>query len=186
MKKTTKGALAAGAAAVLLMGGAGSLAYWTDSGTITSATIASGNMSMTDPDCSGGWVYAAGAAGAGNAVTAFVPGDVVSETCTFAVNGTGDNLSATLTAPDTVAITSPTGTSLTATVAAAYSIGGAALTSPATITSAQFGQTVTATVTVTFPYGTDETGTVNTNDTQNIQAQLDDIAITLQQNNPNA
>ena len=35
MKKSTKGAVAAGAAAVLLMGGAGSLAYWTASGTIT-------------------------------------------------------------------------------------------------------------------------------------------------------
>ena len=31
MKKTTKGALAAGSAAVLLMGGVGTLAYWNDS-----------------------------------------------------------------------------------------------------------------------------------------------------------
>ena len=33
MKKSTKGALAAGGAAFLLLGGAGSLAYWTDTPT---------------------------------------------------------------------------------------------------------------------------------------------------------
>ena len=42
MNRTTKGAIAAGAAAVLLLGGAGSLAYWSDcqdaaGGTINSA-----------------------------------------------------------------------------------------------------------------------------------------------------
>ena len=39
MKKSTKGALAAGSAAFLLVGGAGSLAYWTDNGDVTGTTL---------------------------------------------------------------------------------------------------------------------------------------------------
>ncbi len=39
MKKSTKGALAAAAAGSLLLGGAGSLAYWTDAESITGTSI---------------------------------------------------------------------------------------------------------------------------------------------------
>ena len=38
MNKTTKGALAGGAAAVLLMGGVGTLAYWTADEDVTGTT----------------------------------------------------------------------------------------------------------------------------------------------------
>ena len=55
MKKSTKGALAATTAGVLLLGGAGSLAFWSDS--IGGSTISSGHISLDDTtagDCAGG------------------------------------------------------------------------------------------------------------------------------------
>lgn len=183
MNKTTKGALAASAAAVLLLGGAGSLAYWTDAETITGGDVTAGMLSLDTPSCDDNWKYAAGKAGAGNNVVRFVPGDVITKSCTFLVRGAGDNLKATLTTPSTYSIGAG---DVTANVDATYSIAGAAV--PATITSANNGDTVTATITVAFPYGTDESGTpkVNANNTQGDTAVLDDIAVTLTQSNPNA
>lgn len=190
MKKSTKGAVAAGGAAVLLLGGAGSLAFWTDSKTLDGGAIAAGNMSMTAPDCSAGWVYADSEAGAGTKVTAIVPGDVVSEECTFTVSGSGDNLSATLDTPTSIAYTaSKTGTTLKATVGATYAIGTTQLDTGATGSATlrapdDFNKTVTATITVAFPYG--DTTAVNDNDIQDVTATLNSIAITLTQSNPNA
>jgi predicted ribosomally synthesized peptide with SipW-like signal peptide len=47
MRKSTKGALAAGTAAVLLTGGAGSLAYWTATDTTKGAVIGAGQLGLT-------------------------------------------------------------------------------------------------------------------------------------------
>ena len=51
MNKSTKGALAASSAAVLLLGGAGSLAFWSDSQDVGSANITSGELDLSAPDC---------------------------------------------------------------------------------------------------------------------------------------
>ena len=186
MKNSTKGAFAAATAAVLLMGGAGSLAYWTAAKPLTGGTISTGELSLTQPECAG-WVYAAGKAGAGTAVGKIVPGDVVSKTCTFTVKAAGDNLKGTLVTPTATTIKSsaPSAPSMQATVSAGYTIDGAAI--PATITSAQNNKTVTAVLTATFPYGSDESASakVNANDTQNVVATLNDISVTLTQANPN-
>ena len=56
MKKSTKGALAAGGAAVLLLGGAGSLAYWTASGSVPGGSLTSGSMTLSSVTC-GSWTY---------------------------------------------------------------------------------------------------------------------------------
>lgn len=182
MKKSTKGALAAGAAAALLLGGAGTLAFWSDSEILPGGSVDSGELALVDGDCDDDWVYADGFASAGDPVVLFVPGDVIQKECTFDIVAAGDNLSATLTTPATVDVTpTPAAPTLEATVAATYAIGGSPV--PATVTSANDGDTVTATITVTFPYGTETT--VNANDTQNITATLDDIEITVVQNNPN-
>ena len=79
MNKTTKGSLAAGAAAVLLLGGAGSLAYWTDAASIDGGSITSGTLTLDAGTCAG-WTYSDGAAGAGKTVELFVPGDLVTNT----------------------------------------------------------------------------------------------------------
>lgn len=193
MNKTTKSALAAGAAAVLLMGGAGSLAYWTDAETVTGGTVASGHMSLDGTTCDAGWKYAEGTTGAGSTVNKFVPGDVVSKSCTFTVSAVGDHLEGTLTTPATATITSPTGTSLAGTVTATYAKAASGSTtftpiaSGAILKAADNGYTIKATIRVDFPYGSDENATpkVNTNDTQDKTVTLSDIAVTLKQNNPN-
>lgn len=187
MKKSTKGAIAAAAAAVLLLGGGTSLAYWTATGTIDGGTITAGELKLTADTCADTWTYAAGTAGAGTPVTRWVPGDVVTKSCTFTVEATGDNLAATIAAPATVALGGTAPASATATVAATYTIGGTAIANGGTITDANDGQALVATFRVTFPYGTDETGTpvVNGNATQNWAAELNDLTVTLTQANPN-
>ncbi|MEN8674165.1 alternate-type signal peptide domain-containing protein [Nocardioides sp.] len=88
MNKTTKGSLAAGAAAVLLLGGAGSLAYWTDNATVDGTSITSGYMKLTDPDCGDGWLLE----GVAYTDQLLVPGDTLTKSCTFVLNAEGDNL----------------------------------------------------------------------------------------------
>lgn len=178
MKKTTKAAIAAGAAAVLLLGGAGTLAFWSDSVTIDGGEVNSGSLALSDATCDAGWVYAAGNANAGEPVSLIVPGDSVTKDCTFTVTATGDNLEATLDTPDTVPVTSePAAPTLQATASAAYTIDGVAASN--TITSANDGDVITAAITVDFPFG--DAATINANDTQGILAALDDITVTLTQ-----
>ena len=62
MKKSTKGAVAVAAAAVLLTGGAGTLAYWSDSVDLPGGSISSGSLSLGTPDCGSGWTLDGGAA----------------------------------------------------------------------------------------------------------------------------
>lgn len=181
MKKSTKGALAAGAAAVLLLGGAGSLAFWSDSTPLDGGEIASGELALSDATCDAGWVYGPTNANAGAAVTEIVPGDTIVKDCTFSITASGDNLEATLTTPDTTSVTvtsTPAPTTLQLNVDATYvDQDGAAL--PATVTSANNGDTVTATLAVEFPFG--DVDTINANDTQNLVGSLDEISVTLVQ-----
>lgn len=187
MKRSTKGAMAAAAAGVLLLGGATSLAYWTADGNADGGSITAGKLTLSDGNCDAAWKYAAGSAGAGNTVALFVPGDVVTKQCTFTVGATGDNLKAEIDAPDSVDYTSvPTGTSLSLTADATFAISGSpgrVLADGDNITSADGGQTITATFEVTVPFGTDETGApkINSNDTQNIVATLNQLTVTLTQ-----
>ncbi|MBT1671937.1 alternate-type signal peptide domain-containing protein [Curtobacterium flaccumfaciens] len=189
MKKTTKAAIAAGGAAVLLLGGAGSLAFWSDSGTVAGGTITTGSASLSDGTCDEGWVYATGT-DAGNPVTAIVPGDAITRDCTFTINGVGDHLTVNLTAPEALSVTATTGTPTTlgVTASASYVRDGVALANGASF-AVDGPETLQAAITVTFPYGT--ATTVNANDTQSVVGQLDDITVGLTQDqssgaNPNA
>lgn len=100
MKKQTKAAIAAGAGAILLLGGVGTLAFWSDEvdlgggGDITAGRLALG-------ECAGGGSWTD--VNAGNTIPdigAFriVPGDVVEYSCDTTLTAEGDNLTATLTA----------------------------------------------------------------------------------------
>jgi alternate signal-mediated exported protein len=190
MNKASKGAAAAATAGVLLLGGAGSLAYWTGQSDATGGSFDSGTLTIGAGTC-GAWDYAAESAGEGTPVALFVPGDVVTNTCTFEIGATGDNMSATVSAPTDLTVTSPTPGALSfkATTVTAYAIDGEAF-NPVTgkVTSADDGKDLTATFTVTIPYGTNETAstTINANDTQGITAALDALTVTLTQDNPNA
>lgn len=178
MNKLTKAAIAAGAASVLLLGGLGTLAFWSDSTDINGGEVTTGTLALSEPVCGADWVYAVGNAGVGETVGLIVPGDTISKECTFTITASGDNLEAGLVVPTEVTFTStPEAPSLGATAAASYTTGGVA--TGGTITSANNGDVVTATIEVAFPFG--DAAAVNVNDTQGILATLDDITVTLTQ-----
>lgn len=197
MKKATKGALAAAAAGSLMLGGAGSLAYWTATGTVQGGSFTAGSMTLTDGNCALVWSYNTGMASAGDDVTTIVPGDEITKTCTMDLEAVGDNLSATLDAPATVALNPPgSDTTVNATVATTYTLPDGAdvgtdpdpLVDGDTLTSANDGQTITVTYVVTIPYGNAlvGAGSINGNATQTLVTDLDDLTVTLTQDDPNA
>ncbi|AWH92872.1 alternate-type signal peptide domain-containing protein [Dietzia lutea] len=98
MKKTTKGALAAGAAAVLLAGGAGTFAAWTESGDATpGASVQTGSLGVTQVANSASWTWADGTAFDPNSDT-LVPGDSIEFTGRYLLDVEGSNLRAELVA----------------------------------------------------------------------------------------
>lgn len=94
MNKTTKGALATSAAAVLLLGGAGTLAYWNDSATVPGGTVQSGTLELGTPDCGDGWWLDDGST---YTTQLLVPGDTLTKLCTIDLVATGAHLGADLT-----------------------------------------------------------------------------------------
>lgn len=183
MKKSTKGAVAAAGAAVLLLGGAGTLAYWTDEGTASGGTLTTGNMALSDGTCEAGWTYPDG-----SAVATIVPGDSITKSCSFEVTGSGDHLTATVSAPGEVTYTTDkTTTTMQLTASADYELGGEPVGDGDSF-AIDGPTTLVAEVEVVFPYG--DATTINANDTQDVTATLDAITITLTQDqssgqNPN-
>lgn len=181
MKKTTKGALAAGAAGVLLLGGAGSLAYWSDSETVDGGAIESGELSLTQEtgqSCSD-WTLdsAGGTTTYVPGTTLLVPGDVVTRSCDYTVNAQGEHLAATLDIDDS-AITGDTELAAALSVDATYTLGATPVADGASITAANNDQVLSAEIAVTFDSAT-------SGDVAQVQsATLNDIAVTLTQIHP--
>ncbi|GGL00895.1 hypothetical protein GCM10007382_21060 [Salinibacterium xinjiangense] len=102
MNKLVKGAVATAAGVALLMGGAGTFAYWNDSVGITGGTITAGNLVVTDATpTSGVWTVLKNGVGTATTITniaTFVasPGDKFTYTKSVTITATGDNLTATL------------------------------------------------------------------------------------------
>jgi alternate signal-mediated exported protein len=174
MKRSTKGALAASAAGILLLGGAGSLAFWNATVTVPGGAIAAGELKLSTPDWGAGWLLDDGEDVPNDPYEPgdkVVPGDVITKVCTFDITAVGDHLRATLGA-------SPAGfaaaNALTADldIDATYQIDGVAI--PAEITEANGGDTVTATIAVTFDGA-------SVNATQTLSATLNAVTITAQQ-----
>lgn len=177
MDKATKGVLATTAGALVLLGGAGTLAAWTDSRTITGGSVNSGHLAIvtdaTNAGC-GPWMldngeqapysYAAG--------DPIVPGDVLSRSCAYTVRAVGNHLRATvgISAVNFSGTNGNFGGKLTASVSA-VKLNGTPATS---FTEADDGATLSATVTVTF----DSTAT---NSTQNLSAYFDNLTLTANQ-----
>jgi len=174
MKKSTKGALAAGTAAVLLLGGAGTLAYWNDSETVTGTTIGSGRLDLQVVSCDDWQLDGTGGTGGDLGSREIVPGDSLTKTCTYTLTAEGDHLEATLD------VSTPTWTGDLAddvTTGATFTVGVDPVT-PGTPYVFEDGspQTVTAAFTVDFPFGT---GVDNTS--QNVTAALADVTLTVTQ-----
>jgi alternate signal-mediated exported protein len=188
MKKSTKGALAAAAAGTLLLGGAGSLAYWTDSSTVSGTSITSGYLDLGAPVCTGGtlhdWQIDGGAA-YDPATMKLVPGDTLTKKCDITISKAGTHFTS---ADFTVAQGATSGSSELfgdeLTLTAAYSKGAVSLGSGSGTTTdvaVSNGDTVTVDLTITWPYGTAADNTSN-NPTAGLAAALADITITAKQN----
>lgn len=172
MKKSTKGALAAVGAAALLLGGAGTLAYWNATATVGGATIQAGELKLTDTDtCANvAWELDGGEdepnATFDPATDRVVPGDVLTKTCNFGVLAKGEHLRATVEATGGTA-----SGALGVTPGGTFTIGG---TTVAEITEANDGDVLNATLTLTVD-------TDNDNLTQLTNAVLADYVVTLTQ-----
>ena len=91
MNKLTKSAIAGAAGIALLLGGAGSLAYWNSTATVGGTTITAGTLTITsDPGAT--TTYTSG----GGPVALIVPGDSVTVTQPVTISATGDHLKAKL------------------------------------------------------------------------------------------
>lgn len=174
MKKTAKGAIAAAAAAVLLVGGAGSLAYWTDSADVDGGTVNSGHLQLltdaTNPGCSD-WTLDGGDP-FDPATSLLVPGDTVTETCTFTLDAEGDHMQGTVEA-SAANVTGDLADALDVTVSG-ITLNGTAAT---TFTEANDGQTLGVDVAVNFLPASDNT-------TMDLAAVLDNVTVTATQAHP--
>lgn len=97
MRTSIKAALAAVAGGGLLLGGAGSLAYWNDeTEVLPDTTVTSGTLDLGAPAC-GNWLLDGGTT-FDPAADTIVPGDSLTRVCQFQVSITGDHLTANITA----------------------------------------------------------------------------------------
>lgn len=173
MQRVAKGTVAAAGAALLLVGGAGSLAFWNATATVSGpGAIQSGELKLQNQDCGSGWVFDGGEVVADKPYVPgdlIVPGDVLSQTCTFDVLATGEHLRASVSAGGAVASLA---LAPYLTVGANFTIGGTPGITE--ITEANNGQELSVDVTVTFNPAADNT-------TQNLAGALSDFTVTLQQ-----
>lgn len=174
MKKSAKGAAAAAVAGVLLLGGAGSLAYWTADTAVGGGDIASGKIGLSAPDCGSGWFYDVQEDQAGEVYEAgdtLVPGDVISKNCRFEITAVGNHLRASLEVTSTN-FTPVNELSADLTASARFSIARGGF--PNEITEANNGDIVIAYISVTFD-------PVSGNESQDLTTVLDDITVTAKQ-----
>ena len=173
MRNSAKGVLAAGAAVTLLVGGGGTLAFWSDSETIPApGAVSSGELKLSAPSCGSGWTLDGGTVFTGQLL---VPGDTLTQTCTMTVTATGLHLQADveLDSPSWDATLSDVNLTDELALTATYKVGEDV--ERTTITSADHGAVIEATVTATF------TGPTATNDSQGLGAVLDAITFTATQ-----
>lgn len=169
MKKSTKGLFAGGAAAVLLLGGAGSLAYWTDDAPVDGGSLTAGEISLGAVTCTG-WKHVE----TDLAVAKIVPGDEVYNDCTTTLTLVGDHIGATLAIDPASMPAGSLADELDADVALQDSAGA-----PIAAVTAEGTTDVTAHITVTFGYA------AATNNSQTGTAVLDGLTLSAVQTHEN-
>lgn len=176
MKKATKGAVALSAAGALLLGGAGTLAYWTDAETVTGGNISSGHLKLVSQPCSA-WSLDDGVTPFDPATAKIVPGDTLTRTCDFGVDMVGTTLKASF------GVTSPTVSGAldgkitsSATYLVAPAAGGSPVAAPGGTATIHGGDTIKSKISVAFPFGT-----AVDNDTMDVAGVLSDITVTATQ-----
>ena len=179
MNKVTKGALAAGTAAVLLTGGAGTLAYWSDDATVDGGSFASGHLAITPVTGTGctGWTLDRGEDAPGvpydPATMLLVPGDVLTQNCEFTLDAEGEHMRGTVSATPA---TTPTGA-----LAPYLTVDTAGLTldgepvADGAFTEANDGQVLGVNIAVTFDPATTDPASMD------VAAALESITVTAEQ-----
>jgi len=185
MRNSIKAALAATAGGGLLLGGAGSLAFWTDSTEVQpDTTLTSGTLDLSAPTCGdwtldGGFVYTP-------ASDEIVPGDTLTRTCQFQITAIGEHLLADLDANPPTMTDSFLEDELTFT--AVYELDDDATddatgeravdpdAGPVSFTDADNGDYLRVAFTVDFPYGVEDNQSNG-----GITTQLDAITVTATQ-----
>ncbi|WP_193605265.1 alternate-type signal peptide domain-containing protein [Nocardioides dongkuii] len=175
MNKTAKGALAASTAAVLLMGGAGSLAYWTDSVAGGAGTVNAGQLTIDGE--AGTWTHNGADVANPQAVTA-VPGDEFVYTGSYTIGATGDDLQATLAVTKGAA---SGGLADAVTVTPSFVLAGTELTADQVISDADDGETLAVAIDVDFAWGAE-----GDNASQGQTLNLTNYTVTLTQTDKNA
>jgi alternate signal-mediated exported protein len=166
MDKSTKGALAAAAAGLLLVGAAGSLAYWNATGSVNGGSIDSGKLALINP---GPQTWTLNGNPASGSVV-IVPGDELVFSGSFEIDAAGDNLQAD------VGVTGGGGSGTLAsyvTTDVEAAISGTPVTQ---VTAANDGDTIDVQASIDFPFGSSAD-----NASQSKTLDLSDIAITLTQ-----
>jgi alternate signal-mediated exported protein len=166
MQKSTKGALAAAAAGTLLLGGAGSLAFWQSTASVSGSTVTAGHLNLTQDSCGDWQLDSDGGTGGDLAGRLLVPGDSLSKVCTYTIDATGDHLEAELD------IDEPNWSGdleAALTTDADFTLDGDPVTPGTAAEFTEGTHTVIATFTVDFPYGSsadnssfDDTATLDT------------------------
>jgi alternate signal-mediated exported protein len=180
MKRLTKAAIATGAAAFLLLGGAGTVAYWTGTGTATGTEVKSGTLTVTNGTCAA-WTYTT--ASGGGPVTLAVPGDTVQTSCTVTVQGTGDHLGVKASFDPSTAGWTETNALVSALKLSEGQVQVDGNPVPAAGFSIADGKAhvLTLDVQAEFPYGDATQASIN--DTQSLSATLKNVAIQIVQTN---
>lgn len=183
MKKITKAAIVGTVGAALLVGGAGSLAFWTDSSTGPQVEIQSGQLDLGSVAAGGTWTIQQNATGVGPAQAQsavfdpandlIVPGDVLTTTVNVPVVLEGKNLKAELAVDVDSFVAGTSGTAeAKAALAAALAAGTVKVVSidgvdvsagdPALILSGpDLNRDVAVKIAVTFPWGDAATSSYN-------------------------
>ena len=179
MNKATKGAIAAGAAGILLLGGAGTFALWEDTDSIDPASISTGVLTLGVG--TGTWYDAtAGTTGTIANIANFdiVPGDTITYTVPVTITAEGDNLDGEFKIEKTLfeAAAETAAPYLNVTVASnAASVPGLVVNGQGVITFAAAGNyAVNVTITVVFE---NVSGVVG----QNADINLTALALKLEQ-----
>ena len=165
MNKLVKGSVAAAAGIALLMGGAGSLAFWNDSVTVNAGTVSSGTLAITG-STGGAW---------SPTIAKIVPGDTVTYTKQLTVSATGDNLKATVTSNIGTITNNITGSTATSTFVVKTAPGGVVVVPASGVYTLNGAYTIDVTITVTFP------NTVTGTTGQNASVNLSTLAVTVTQ-----
>jgi alternate signal-mediated exported protein len=170
MNHTLKGSFAALAAATLLLGGVGSLAYWNDSEELPGASVTSGRLQLGTPDCGAGWLLDGGAPFTNQLI---VPGDTLTKVCTIDLVATGDHLGADL-AVGTPAWAAANHLTEELAPSATFTVNGETATHIRSADDTGTGE-IRATITVGFDHKT------ATNSSQDLSAVLQAVAVTATQ-----